>query len=270
MTLRTASCVYLITSAKSGDFYVGSAGKFERRMRQHLYSLRRGTHHNRFLQRLYAKYGEGNLRFSVLIVCHRDDLFFYEQRAIDILKPAFNLSPTACGTRGIVWSEASKAKIAGRVVSAETRAAITAAMLRNTTPEQRTEISKLARAAWTESSTKSQIAKLTGRKHSAETIALRAAKLIGRTVSQETRRKLALQAGWRHTEDAKRKMRGRMFTEEHRQKLSLAHVGKPGIKGVIVPEERRAKISAALKGRPRSPESIAKQRETNARKRVSP
>lgn len=43
-------------------------------------------------------------------------------------------------------------------------------------------------------------------KQSPETIAKRAKSLTGRPVSEETRAKLAAQAGWKHSEEARRKM----------------------------------------------------------------
>ncbi len=48
-----------------------------------------------------------------------------------------------------------------------------------------------------------------GRKDSPETKAKKAAALIGRPVSEETRAKLAAQRGWKHTDEAKQKMRQR-------------------------------------------------------------
>ena len=55
-------------------------------------------------------------------------------------------------------------------------------------------------------------------------------------------------------------LKGRIFTDEHRAKLSESHKGRPNT------EEQKAKISAKLKGRVMSDET--KQRMSEARKRV--
>ena len=104
------SGIYTITSPSSGQ-YVGSAVNFVARWRQHQSDLRRGRHGNRALQRAFIKYGNDKLIFSKLLICRREDLIFFEQRSIDILKPRYNACPTAGSQLGRNHSDESKAKI---------------------------------------------------------------------------------------------------------------------------------------------------------------
>lgn len=167
-----SSGVYTITSPSGGQ-YVGSTCNFASRRSAHKKALQKGRH-NRRLQAAYKKYGGDALVFRPLLICAKRDLLFFEQRAIDILKPRYNAKPTAAGG-----------------------------------PAR------------------------------------------GHPVSAETRRKLAAQAGWKHTDEARAKMR-RQFSPEHRAKLAAAHRGRISpLRGIPRPPEVRAKLSAALKGRPR-------------------
>lgn len=213
------SCVYSIRSP-SGKFYIGSARNFETRKRVHLNALRKGKHHSRPLQRAWDKYGV--LDFSVLVICSESTLFLYEQSIIDRLRPAYNVNPSACGTRGLRWSEESKAKIRGRKVDP---ALISQGVMRCTTPEQRRANSKYARSQWTEESKLSQVIKLTGRRDTAETRTKKIAALTGRPVSEETRRKIAAHAGWKHTDIAKAKMRQHVRTAEHSAAIAASNCG---------------------------------------------
>lgn len=250
--------IYKITGP-TGKLYIGSASNFEVRKRRHLRALRAGRHHSRYLQRAWNKYGEAAFIFSVVLVCERSNLFFYEQLLLDGLAPAYNVSPSATGTRGLRWTEDQKAKIRGRINTKETRARISHGMLANTTPEERQKIARTARAAWTEESKKRQVQNLTGRKDSPETREKKIAKLRGRPVSKTTREKLSVQRGWKHSDEAKAKMRGRIRSQEHRDRLSESLKGRSGpCLGKPKSQETRQKISAALKGRRLSEETRRK------------
>ena len=58
--------IYKITCNTSGRFYIGSAANIYKRKKRHFKSLRDGTHHNVFFQRVFDKYGEADfsLRYS--------------------------------------------------------------------------------------------------------------------------------------------------------------------------------------------------------------
>jgi hypothetical protein len=218
------------------------------------------------LQRAYNKYGE--LKFSVLIICGEENLFFYEQIFLDKLLPEYNISPSACGTRGLKWSEESKAKLRASLPKKD-GALISASILALVPPEERILRAKKARSAWTDESKASQIANLTGRKDSPETVQKKVAKLTGRPVSEETRAKLALQAGWKHSEESKAKMRGRVVGEKQLIEMAERAKGNTNRLGAVIPKEMRDCISAKLKGKPRTPESIAKQKASWEAKRLA-
>lgn len=104
------SGIYTITSP-SGKQYIGSAVDFDARRRLHFHLLRKGSHHNKGLQRACAKYGIGNLVFRPLLICAPKDLIFFEQRAIDDLKPKYNACPTAGSSLGRKHRPDSIAKV---------------------------------------------------------------------------------------------------------------------------------------------------------------
>lgn len=125
------SGIYSITSP-SGNQYIGSAVSFRLRWNKHRSRLRAGTHHCAPLQASWEKYGEENFKFEVLIVCTRENLLFYEQSAIDILRPRYNVAKTAGHpTLGMTTGESTKTKISmaikGIVRSEETRQRISRA-----------------------------------------------------------------------------------------------------------------------------------------------
>lgn len=73
------SCIYKITCLKSKRYYIGSACNYHRRKWNHLNSLKHNKHANRFLQRVFNKYGIENLFFEVQeIVENKNDLLVRE------------------------------------------------------------------------------------------------------------------------------------------------------------------------------------------------
>ena len=97
---QKVSGVYKITSP-SGKFYIGSAVNIRTRWKTHRKQLRGGIHHSVVLQRASEKHGLDNLIFQVLLVCEPCNLLMYEQRAMDVLKPQYNVSPTAGSKLGV-------------------------------------------------------------------------------------------------------------------------------------------------------------------------
>lgn len=134
--------------------------------------MRAGRHQSKFLQNVADKYGVETLRFEMLLVCVAKDCQWYEQRAIDRLRPRYNVHPFA-------WGGALK----------------------------------------------------------------------GHPTSEATRVKLRSQAGWKHTEEAKAKMRGRVRTAEHTAKLAAAKRGRRGNNKAGCSAETREKIRATHKAR---------------------
>lgn len=272
MNTKGPSGIYQIVRLSSADQYIGSARDLGKRKKEHLLALKYGKHHSRYLQRAWNKYGEASFAFRIISICAEEDLFFYEQRFLDALRPTYNVNPSACGTRGLKWTEDARKRQSVRqhdpIFRVRHSQSISDGILANTTAEQRRQISINARASWTVESKRKQIEKLTGRRDSPEIVARKIASLTGHAVSEATRQKLAALPRWKHSDEAKAKMH-REFTPEHRANLSAARVGKSGPRlGMSFTAESRQKISNSLLGRQRSPESIAKQRATNAVKRT--
>lgn len=105
------SGVYTITSP-SGKQYVGSAVHFEKRWRMHRWQLKNKAHYNSILQKVFNKYGE-QLKYEPLLICAQKDLIFYEQRAIDLLKPAYNICIVANSRLGVKASIETRMKQRG-------------------------------------------------------------------------------------------------------------------------------------------------------------
>lgn len=83
--------IYKITSIKHKTFYIGSSKNINKRRKEHFSELRRNSHCNSILQRIYNKYGENNFLIEVLELCPEEDQFIKEQYYIDILKPKLNI-----------------------------------------------------------------------------------------------------------------------------------------------------------------------------------
>lgn len=79
--------IYYITSAATGRIYVGSTTRgAKQRWSEHLHYLRKGTHHSKHMQRVYLKYGEGDLSIVSTQECgDGEDLLACEQAHIDSL-----------------------------------------------------------------------------------------------------------------------------------------------------------------------------------------
>ncbi|BAM29077.1 hypothetical protein G176_gp05 [Xanthomonas phage CP1] len=140
------SGIYSITSP-SGKRYVGSAVNLRKRWAVHRCELEKGKHHCSALQRAYHKYG-GDLEYSVLILCPKEELIKEEQWYLDSSAPGtlYNSSPTAGNSYGVKRSEETRALIStirtGSTLSAATRAKVSAAMLgRNVSAGTRAKLS---------------------------------------------------------------------------------------------------------------------------------
>lgn len=199
--------IYQITNLQNGKAYIGSAVRFRKRWKEHLRQLTNGNHHSKVMQRAWNKYGEAAFEFKKLLVCAKADLLWFEQRALDALKPAYNVCKVAGSVLGYRHTEEAKAAAAeratgnthrrgrkepkevgarisagrkgkgvGRVLSEETKAKIGAAQRGRTLSEARKEHLRHMN---------------TGKKQSAETIEKRMEKLRGRTRSKEASAKSA-------------------------------------------------------------------------------
>ena len=102
--------VYRITCTASGNTYVGSAVNLRKRTSKHHRDLRNGTHHNKYMQRSWARYGDVFVA-EILVVCGRDQLIDVEQRFIDALQPEFNATRVAGSFLGMHLSLEAREKI---------------------------------------------------------------------------------------------------------------------------------------------------------------
>lgn len=106
--------IYQITNLRNGKSYVGSAVRFNSRWRLHKTQLAQGKHHSVVMQRAWDKYGEAAFEFKRLLVCAKEDLLWFEQRAIDVLKPAYNICKVAGSVLGYRHTEEFKTAAAQR------------------------------------------------------------------------------------------------------------------------------------------------------------
>lgn len=103
--------VYEILNVITGDLYIGSTKNLKDRFYSHRNSLRREGHANKHLQSSYNKYGVRNFVFNIILVCGLENLFLWEDKIVDTLKPSFNKRPVAHTNLGLKMSEETKLKI---------------------------------------------------------------------------------------------------------------------------------------------------------------
>ena len=106
-----SSGVYVIRNIVNGRRYVGSSIDLERRRREHERQLLDGRHHNKFLQRCWSKHGAGAFAFETILYCSPEMCLFYEQRAMDGLRPEYNAAPVAGSQLGYKHTEESRQKM---------------------------------------------------------------------------------------------------------------------------------------------------------------
>lgn len=103
--------IYQITNINNGRCYVGSAVNVSKRWREHLRQLEQGVHHSKFMQRCWNKHGGECFVFRVIVACRTEDLIWYEQRAIDALKPDYNSAPMAGSQLGYKHSHETRKRM---------------------------------------------------------------------------------------------------------------------------------------------------------------
>lgn len=80
------SGIYQIRNLNNGRVYVGSAKLFSARQYKHVTTLRKGTHHNKFLQNDFNKCGEDSFIFEVLelVEGEQPQRLLAEQKFLDV------------------------------------------------------------------------------------------------------------------------------------------------------------------------------------------
>lgn len=93
------SGIYKIINVVNQKLYIGSAKEFKSRYTNHVWSLRKGTHHNKYLQSDFLQYGEVAFEFHVLEVVddsHMNRLLVeqtYIDKYFDKQNMCYNVSP---------------------------------------------------------------------------------------------------------------------------------------------------------------------------------
>ncbi len=222
MRLIPNSGIYAWTSLSGGQ-YVGSAVDVYKRRNSHRVALRKGIHSNRIFQNAWKKYGEEGFTFEILLFCSKNDLLFYEQRAIDILKPRYNLSPSAGNSLGVKWTIESKLRKSEQVTGTRH------------TDETKKKMSEAHLGHPVSDETKVKLAAQRGWKHSEKT----KAKMRGRI--RTNKHKAALSASHLGKPGP---LNGIPRSEEIKRKISIANTGRK------LSDITRARMSAERKTRP--------------------
>ena len=138
---KVTSGVYIIENKINGHGYIGSSLILTKRWEYHRQSLRKKTHYNSYLQNAWNKYGEVSFVFRPLLYCGKEMLIEFEQRAMDVLGPEYNIAPVAGNCLGRKHTKQAKAKMSmlmmgnqrslGHRCSPEKRSKISAGMIGN-------------------------------------------------------------------------------------------------------------------------------------------
>jgi group I intron endonuclease len=108
--------IYRISCLGNGKIYIGSAVNVKERFRKHKESLRRGDHHNNYLQNAWRKYGELTFDFQVIEeVANNEILLEREQFWLDFTRSydrsrGFNICEVAGSQLGVKQSEQARIK----------------------------------------------------------------------------------------------------------------------------------------------------------------
>lgn len=110
------SGIYELYCECSDKRYIGSSVDILRRKNGHLKDLKEHNHCNTYLQRAWDKYGETQFVFTPLLYCDKENLIFFEQRAINIFNTTnrqhgFNICPVAGSRLGTKISKESRQRI---------------------------------------------------------------------------------------------------------------------------------------------------------------
>ncbi len=225
------SGIYKIQSTiKPERIYIGSAININNRWMDHLSRLKKSNHINKKLQNHFNKYGEADLRFSILLGCEKSYLIINEQFFIDSYKPFFNIRLRADSNLGIKLSEEHKLKISkankGKIRSTETKRKISETQ--KGVPKPRKYIRTLSEAH------KRNISE----SHK------------GLHLSKETKRKIGLVH------------KNKFVSETTRHKISITKKGNTNVLGKHwnMSDETKERIRNATKGKPKSKKAIENMR----------
>lgn len=153
VNVACVSGIYRIQNTLNGKFYIGSSVNIRWRAHKHLSQLRRGIHHNAYLQSAFNKYGERAFSVEMVECCERSEILEREQSYLDSLSPPYNICKFAANTLGYQHTAESKAKMSiankgnqrnlGNVHSDDAKRRMSeAASKRTASPETRAKIAR--------------------------------------------------------------------------------------------------------------------------------
>lgn len=90
------SGIYKILNTLTGDFYIGSSKRIEKRWKEHVNDLTKNKHCNPILQRAWNKYKKENFVFELIIECPPEKLLDIEDSFLEQL-PKYNIATKASG-----------------------------------------------------------------------------------------------------------------------------------------------------------------------------
>jgi group I intron endonuclease len=101
--------IYKVENLINKEYYIGSSANLHKRKIQHMSGLKRGRNLNKPLQKECDIYGVENFVFTIILLCEKEYLTYYEQKCVDILKPKYNIC-TECvtSTKGVPSSMLNK------------------------------------------------------------------------------------------------------------------------------------------------------------------
>lgn len=225
MNMLNQSGLYMIENTVNGKRYYGSATRFSTRFRVHRCYLRKGTSPSIKLQNAWNKYGEDAFKFSVLLVCSKENLLMYEQLlldATDAVNTGYNICAKAGSALGVKRRPESIAKTRaaslGRKMSKEAIERIAASKRGvKLSPEH---VSKV-------------VAKTRGKKRDAEFCRKLSERSKGKTYSDETKNKQRQAALNRDSSRGQNNVNAKMTPESvkyirelHAQGVALTAIGR--------------------------------------------
>jgi group I intron endonuclease len=228
------SGIYKIENKITGDFYIGQASKLIKRKYDHWYRLSKHYHGNPHLQNAWDKYGKGNFEFVPILVCEQEELTYYEQKCVNILKPHYNIRLECIDSNiGIKFSEETRKNMSraktGQTLSKESREKLSKSLMgkHKITEEGRKRLSEYHKNLPEETRIKLAAA---GRNISDETRRKRRESLaITNSLPETKEKRSAVWKGRHHSEESKKKMsisgkrkNSRHLSEEEKHKISLA------------------------------------------------
>jgi len=104
--MEKISGIYQIKNIMNGDIYIGQSVNLYKRKYSHFNSLKNNTHKNKFLQKAYNDFGENCFIFSIILICEKIELTYYEQKLVDKLNPIYNIFKKCVNSSfGIICSD---------------------------------------------------------------------------------------------------------------------------------------------------------------------